>query len=106
MIKILLDKREVEKTRGFAAEALGFLHPTPRIEKAFIAALQDESVEVRYSTLCGLSGWRYSNALPFVKSLLSDHSIMAGEGTVAELAARVIHAAEAHWPRTGGFETV
>jgi HEAT repeat protein len=97
LIRILLDKTENEKTRGFAAEALGLLHPTPHIEKAYIAALQDNSVEVRYSALCGLSGSRCKGALPFVKSLLSDDSMMNGEGTVAELAVVVMPQIEAGW---------
>jgi hypothetical protein len=69
---------------------LGLLHPTPRIEKAYIAALQDSSVEVRYSALCGLSGSPCRGALPFVKNLLDDHAIGDGESTVADLAATVI----------------
>jgi HEAT repeat protein len=90
LIRILLDKKEVEKTRGFAAEALGLLHPTPLIEEAYIAALQDSSVEVRYSALCGLGGSPCRGALPFVKNLLDDHAIGDGESTIAGLAATVI----------------
>jgi HEAT repeat protein len=95
LIRVLLDPKEVAKTRGFAGEALGLLGPKPQILKVLVAALEDESAEVRYAALCGIGALRSKTALPAVKSLLSDDTVGAGQSTIADRAAKVIKDIEA-----------
>jgi len=88
--RVLQNTKEVAKTRGFAAEALGLLDLAPQTQKALIAALQDESAEVRYSALCGIGAQRNRSALPAVKSLLADRTVVDGTNTIADRAASVV----------------
>jgi HEAT repeat protein len=109
LIKLLSDKNEDETVRGFAAEGLGMLRPTVRSLGALVSALEDLSVNVRVSALCGLSAARYlvrangsrekgraarrffnERAIPAIRARLHDRDAIKGEGTVASYAASVL----------------
>lgn len=108
-IELLLDKDEDDTTRGFAAEGLGSLRPTQRSLEALVSALEDASVYVRVSALCGLSwpgeliraaGKKWASraarlvfiqkALPAIRRRLKDRAAIKGEGTVASYAASIL----------------
>ncbi|MBI3664245.1 MAG: HEAT repeat domain-containing protein [Acidobacteria bacterium] len=109
LIKTLLDKEEDETVRGFAAEGLGMLRPTHRSLEALVSMLEDASVYVRVSALCGLGatgeliradGRRASiraarrvfvaRAIPAIRARLKDRAAIKGEGSVASYAASIL----------------
>lgn len=109
LIDLLANKEEDETVRGFAAEGLGSLRPTLRSLEALVSALDDASVYVRVSALCGLSipscilraGVREvkyraarrffkQRAIPEIRTRLHDRAAIKGEGTVASYAASVL----------------
>jgi HEAT repeat protein len=89
-IQVLSNTKETEKTRGFAAEALGLLRPSRRSLETLTLALSDASVEVRYSALCGLAALRSKESVPALKGLLNDSAVVDGSRPVAARAAAAI----------------
>jgi HEAT repeat protein len=98
LIRILRNEREDVKTRAFAAEALGLLPLTRNSVSAMIAALDDPSVEVRYSAVCGFSGLRSTAAVPALKRLLTDNMVVDGQ-PLGKRAAKVLVEISASWRR-------
>lgn len=87
---VLADLREDPKTRGLAAEALGLLRPKTPTVKVLIRALEDPSAEVRYSALCALGALRSRYALPAVKRMLEDRTIVDGDKAISYVVTRDI----------------
>jgi len=89
LVKIVSDRKEDERARGLAAEALGLLRPAKPSTSALIQALGDDSAEVRYSALLAIGALRCKEALPAVKRLRGDSAPVNGDGTIADHASRV-----------------
>jgi HEAT repeat protein len=105
-IRIAEDSAEDDTTRGFAVEGLGSLKPTARTVTVLVRALQDSSVNVRFSALCALSGAASlavnlkvrpevrllltRRAIPAIRRRLQDKGKIKGEGTVAKLAGTIL----------------
>ena len=86
----LRDRSEDPTVRALAAEALGMLTPRRRTAQALIAALSDEFVQVRYSSLCSLEALQIKDAAPQITRLLEDHTLAEGEATIADRASRAL----------------
>jgi hypothetical protein len=109
LIELLSNKKEDDAVRGYAAEGLGSLRPSLRSLEALASALEDASVNVRVSALCGLSlpacllrlnpkqiknraarRFFIQEALPAVRARLHDRAAIKGEDTVASYASLVL----------------
>jgi HEAT repeat protein len=90
LARIVGDRREEEKTRGLAAEALGFLRSVRRSNDALIAVLRDPSAEVRLSALCALDALHDTSATGSILPLLGDSALADGGESIAERAALVL----------------
>lgn len=95
LTRVLLDLKEIPKTRGFAAEALGLLRFKKATLTSLVRASEDESPEVRYSVLCGLGALRDKATLPVLERRLNDHAIV-DRGTIAEHATLIIDEIRRH----------
>ena len=95
LIRVLSDQQEDAHTRGIAAEALGLMGSTQRIVAALIQALEDPSGDVRYAALFGVEALRSAAALPAVRRLQSDRTIVDGHaiGTQATSTTAIIEGA-------------
>lgn len=90
LVKIVSDRKEDDKSRGLAAEALGLLRPAKASTSALIGALGDDEAEVRYSALLAVGALRCREALPAVERLKNDSTPVDGDGTIADHASMVI----------------
>ena len=94
LVRIAAGAREEEKIRGLATEALGMLRPRRRSLRFLIEALHDPCAEVRFASLCALGALREHDALPFIRPLLSDTTVVDGDESVGDRAAVVLRSIE------------
>jgi HEAT repeat protein len=90
LIRAACDASEEHKTRGLAAEALGLLKRTRYTSGVLVRLLSDPSGEVRFGSLCGLAVLRERSAVPTIRALVSDRTVVDGTETVGDRALLVL----------------
>lgn len=94
LIRVLKNKSELPKTRGFAAEALGLLRSQPASSETLISALGDVEPEVRCAAVSAIAALRDRRAVPALRSLLTDRTIVDGDRTLSEFASDALRTME------------